>query len=556
MQNNIKKNLSIHQKSIIFSIIIIYYISHFNILEVPSADYIGNFRSFVISFMESGYLHVSNKLLPAYPTLLGIVTLLSGEYANDSIYFNALILNFLLFPVFTYFVYNIFIKQIGKEYAITSTILLTLNPFCLYMAINAELEMFYASMLSLTFYLFIYNKKGAMFTTPIISLIKWDSVFIFFSFLWTRYRQSKKFFQTIIITGITGIPFALWFLLKIVINSSDNNYVREIQSRGPNIYRFLLDVYLVTTGFIQWLTVDIYENFVLSLDTILILILLIPFALIISLSLLRGFYLWVIRRYESTTSILIFLAGYFLIHMIYQNTKSRYVLPILFLLSIPMLIGLIDIINFCVRRLKNSKKLKYLKFLLFSITAMAVIILAVRSYHLQLVFGGITVYLIHYFSKNSGIEKKIFSQIASILVLLNLISTPPLLNHYSTRRVEFKRAAQYLNVNAPIGSKVLISENNIPNYYSNKAIKYSQTSNLASTTVEELIDEIQKKNFDYIYIDHFYIDRLKRNDKNAIDKNAELLKELKDIAPSHSLFTLVYKIDVNEKITGYLYKIN
>ncbi len=103
------------------------------------------------------------------------------------------------------------------------------------------------------------------------------------------------------------------------------------------------------------------------------------------------------------------------------------------------------------------------------------------------------------------------------------------MDHYSLRRVEFKKAALWFNEHAGPSDIMLISEVNVPNYYSRlEGRRYIGSTGMKSADSASLVRELRAKKITYVFVDDFYIRRLAHGDKNAVDRKAALFKQIRD----------------------------
>ncbi len=550
--------------AVLFALLCLFYIYHFDFLKVPSADYIGNFRAFVLLFLKEGIGAVPNKVLPAYPVTLAWVTRLTGMYGFDAIYTNALLLNYVYFAIYLFSVWQVYREFFGRTLGFWALVALLLNSFSLYMVINAELEMFHGALSALTFALLIRNEKLAAFPAALTALVKWNSVCIVVAGMWRVFRQSASWLRGIVWGAVAGVPFAVWFVVKIIVPAGENTYIGEIARRGPNVYRFPVDAFLVLTGFLQWGAIDVYTGKVTVLTAGIVLLLLL-FAVMIMFLFVTGLVSLIARRDSLTESLGIYTAGYFVVHMVYQNSKSRYALPLLWILHLIIFEGIRTVMEETRDRTKNSCAASLVKSDFFRYAAIAaafvsaVLVAATGNVILFVFFIVLAVVLYGIISTYSvSVWVKVLS--AALIVSfagLNLAYGRSMLEHYSLRRVEFKRVSLYLNEHAKDEGKILVSERNVIRYYSDFPItRFIMTSSLDSETTDEVYDELIRKNVRFVYIDDFYIRRLKHNDKNAIERNAALLKELRAEAAMSDRYTLLTRIEVHGGITGFLYRVN
>jgi Ca2+/Na+ antiporter len=129
------------------------------------------------------------------------------------------------------------------------------------------------------------------------------------------------------------------------------------------------------------------------------------------------------------------------------------------------------------------------------------------------------------------------------------------LDHHGLSRVEFKQAALWYRDHAAPGDKMLISETNVPMYYSGFGLdRFAVSFFVQGKTIEELVPELKAMKVTYVFVDDFYIRRLPIKDPNAIDRRAWIFKEIRDSGVQSGHFTLVKTFHTKGGITSYLYK--
>jgi len=153
----------------------------------------------------------------------------------------------------------------------------------------------------------------------------------------------------------------------------------------------------------------------------------------------------------------------------------------------------------------------------------------------------------------SKITFAIILLISGILINFTIYFGINTMDHYSLRRVEFKKAVLWFEKNSKKNEKILMTELNVPKYYlgSDRLIA---ASSLKYKNFPEVLTELKNKNIKYIFVDDFYIRRLKINDKNAIERNAELMKKFKNESVTSKDFKIVKEFDVKGK-KGYMLKL-
>ena len=560
-----KQNLSpLLFPSLLLAGLLAYYIRYFDYLEIPSADYIGNFRVFVESFLTGGFQAVPSKLLPAYPLLLSAFHSIMPETGFDPIYSSALLLNFSMLLPYLIIVYIVYRKLLKPDYAFFAMLFLGVNIYTLYSGINAELEIFLSLISVLSIYLIGRHSRWAVATSCITSLVKWDAVFIIPALAFQYLKRTGKFLRFILIGGIPALPLLAWMAFTILRKSAGSNaYVDEIARRGPNIYRYFIDCLLVTSGFLQWLGLDIYYGRS-HLETAILALLALAFGLLVIYLLVRGIRYFLALDTDIKLPLLIYLGGFLLIHMVYQNTKDRYVIPILWILNLFVFLGiqgrLADIFSRLKQYAGGSMARQVLLLLPLAVFYIQSTILLLERKELWLLLFSLFLHLLvfSYFrtGTSASMKKAIFSTLAiCMLCNFNISYGRNTLDHHGLRRIEFKTAAIWFRENALPGDRILMTETNIAKYFTGMdSSRITGTGSLKSVNIESLVKELKEKKITHILIDDFYIRRLLINDPNAISKKAPLMKELRDRAPGMPSMKLVKKTTSINGLTSYIYR--
>jgi len=538
-----------------------YYLYHFNYIAIPTEDYIGNFRPFVLSVMAGNFSDISNKLLPAYPFLLAAVTAAMPKNLPDPVYSAALLVNIALAIPFLWLAYIVYKRFLGKNLSFFALLFLGLNLYTMFSCLNAELEIFLCTSSILTLYLMAIDSRAALPLTALTGIIKWDSVFIIAAYALRVFSRTKKALYFILSGAAAAIPLLVWIAFTMLRkNSSVNTYIGEIAQRGPNIYKYPIDVLLSTAGFPRWLAQDIYhsENIILSIIPAIILLV----TLIASLCLLvLGVRAFMKAKDSIKLPIAVFASGFFIIHLVYQNTKDRYVIPIIWVLVLLIFLAILDNRE-KIREKLFLKKQPFLYALYFAITGIFFIQSAAALFKRHdvfiVIFALFFLAIIFFFLQTqTSIGKK--ERILACLIVatfcnLNIAYSANALNHYSLRRIEFKEAALYFKNNAPAASRLLIAETSVPLYYlGNTDHELISTGSLKSKTLKELETEIRERKITHVFIDDFYITRLVLKDPNAVDRKAELMKELRDAAADMKFMQLLKTFETYTGGKAYLY---
>ncbi|OHD66797.1 MAG: hypothetical protein A2176_10010 [Spirochaetes bacterium RBG_13_51_14] len=538
---------------------------YFNYFETPTGDYIGNIRGPVSEYMNGYFPGKNYKFLPLYPLLLSILTRLNPVETADPVYLTAMVLNIALYAPYIILVLFIYRRFLSEKAAWAALLFLSVNVYSIYMAINSELEMFLTFLILLSLSLTLRDSKLSFAAAFLTALIKWDSVFIVPAVMFRDFFYRKKRVIAVILGFLATSGVATWLLLSF-INTRGHPYVSEIAHRGPNIYRFILDCFLVASGFVQWMAAHAWFSEKLYIKIILLGFIILP-AIITVAGVVWGIILAWNRKRKEFAPIFIFFAGFLLIHMIYQNTKDRYVMPILWILTLFLFFGVTEGIA---PRLKDAfttlspRSQSLLRALLMAITGIIYIISlgAIArdntAVHIlfALVFTALMAAVITYKNSEHGvISASLLALFCGVLINLSVYFGVQALDHHGLSRVEFKKVALWYKDHAAPGDKMLISETNVPQYYSGFGEdKYIISFLIRGNTISELIPELAAKKATYVFVDDFYIRRLAIRDPNAIDRKAWIFREIRDKGEKTGHFKLIRTFHTKGGITSYLYK--
>ena len=548
---------------LLLSGIFAYYLYHVNYIAMPTEDYMGNFRPFVLSILSGNFSDIGNKLLPAYPFLLAAVTKAFPKDLPDPVYSAMLFVNMLLAIPFLWLAYITFRRFLDKNLSFFALLFLGLNLYTMYSCLNAELEIFLCTASILALYLTAIDSKAALIPTALTGIIKWDSVFIIAAYALRVFAKTKKLLHFILSGCAAAVPLLAWMAFTILRkNPSTNTYIGEIAQRGPNIYKYPFDVLLSAAGFPRWLALDIYKNENMASSIIPAIILIA--ALAVSLCLLvLGVRAFIKAKDTMKLPIAVFASGFFIIHIIYQNTKDRYVIPIIWLLVLLIFLALSGNREKIKDKLFFQKSLP-LNILYFVITGIffiqSVASLFKRHDIFIALFALFFIAIVFFFLRTqTSLNTKgrlLVCLLAGTFCNLNIAYGANALDHFSLRRIEFKEAALYFKDSAPKASRLLIAETAVPKYYiGDTSCELIPTRSLKSKNLKELEEEIREKKITHIFIDDFYITRLALNDPNAIDKKAALMKELRDAAAGMKSLRLLKTFEAYSGAKAYLYAV-
>ncbi|MDA3899121.1 MAG: hypothetical protein PF637_01240 [Spirochaetes bacterium] len=547
-----------------------YYISHYTFLEIPTADYIGNFRPFVLRLLRWDLSGVQNKVLPVYPFLVALFTktgLISGE---DPVYATALAINAVFYPFYIFLVLKMYGRFLKERESRLFLIFLLLNTYTLYMALNAELELVMVTMILFSFYLMGRNSRFTSISVFLSALLKWDSVFIVPAYAISRWLKTRKVVSFILAGIVSGSGIVLWvlfFALRGMSSGEKNTYIEEIARRGPNVYRFFGDSLLVMSGFLQWLGIDVYNGYQNGITVLPVIqgMMLVVLGGLVIYSLYKGIGLWSCNRDVLKWPVIVYIVGYLLVHIVYQNTKARYVFPILWFLNLLMLYGGREIFGSML--ISTEKGCRRIKVLNTSIACIFFIFSLMTLFNTGGQRGAVVVWIVLFsaallffvfsnYSVGSLLNRIVIVMLVFSFVSMNLVYSRKIFEHYSKRRIEFKHAALYFRDIRKPGEKLLISESNVAVYVTALERKaFMRTASVEGDDSQQFLKNAKKRGADFLYIDDFYIRRLQLNDKNALEKRANFLKEIRDNPAGFEGLELLRVIEVGSSINGYFYRL-
>jgi hypothetical protein len=129
------------------------------------------------------------------------------------------------------------------------------------------------------------------------------------------------------------------------------------------------------------------------------------------------------------------------------------------------------------------------------------------------------------------------------------------MDHYGLRRVEFKKAALWFRDHAVEGDRMLITEVNVPKYYTGFGDeRFVGSMSLESGTIDALIPELRRRGVTHVFVDDFYIRRLAVGDKNAVDRKAFLFQHIRDDDSLRARFKPIASFETKGGIKSYLYR--
>lgn len=544
----------------------LYAVYYFNYFETPTGDYIGNILPRVQEYLRGEFPGRIYKFLPLYPLLL---TLMAGTLplnVEDPIYYSAMLLNIALFVPYLVVVYRLYRIFLNRWLSAAALCFLAVNMYTIYTAVNSELEMVLSLLCVLTVYLSLIDSRLSYASAFLAAITKWDAVFTIPAAMFRDFFVRRKRLLAIVMGICATSGVALWMLASKLLSAGSHPYVAEIAQRGPNIYRYLFDCFLVTGGFIQWAATEGYYSTSIP-HAVAQYSLAFLFGIAILLCTCWGAIIFVKTRRREGAPLLVFFGGFMLIHMVYQNTKDRYVLPILWLLMMFLVIGISEGFYPRIRRYLSEhapSRLNLYRYILIPLFAIIFLWSIIKLVHTSsvglVVFAALFIIISGYILISSRVfPSKASAALAMFMVAafigLQVAYGMRLMDHHSLSRVEFKRAALWYREHFREGDKMLMSEINVPMYYSKfSRSRFVETFAVNSRNLEQLIDECREKGITYVFVDDYYIRRLKVNDQNAIDRKARLMRELRESGERSGHFVLMHRFKTKGDIVSSIYQ--
>ena len=542
-----------------------YGIFYFNYFETPTGDYISNIRVPVLEYMKGNFPGENYKFLPFYPLLLSLLTLLNPVKTPDPVYLTAIVLNLALLAPYLVLVFLVYRRFLSEKASLAALLFLGVNIYTLYMTINSELEMSLTLFIVLSLYLALRDSKLSYATAFFAAVTKWDAVFIVPAVMFRDFFCKKKRLAAIILGSCASAGTAAWLFLSF-INTRGQTYVSEIAHRGPNIYRFIIDCFLVTGGFIQWTATHawFHENIAVK---IFLLALAALSGLVTVIGVIWGIILIWKRKRKDFAPAFVFFAGFLLIHMVYQNTKDRYVMPVLWVLTLFLFYGISEGMAPWLRERWSGLSDRAQK-------AAGAVLAGAAAAVFALTFGALardntalhcifavlfTALMAAVILRGTGgkisLNGALLVLVCGVLINMMVYYGVRAMDHHGLSRVEFKKAALWYRDHAVAGDRMLISETNVPMYYSGfGGDRFILSYVIKGRTIGELVPELASLKTTYVFVDDFYIRRLPLKDPNAIDRKAWVFKEIRDHGEATGHFRLVKTFHTRGGITSHLYR--
>lgn len=537
---------------LIMALTFAYALRYFNYFQTPTEDFISNFRQSVLEYRSGDFSRLGHKTLPAYGMILTALSYLNPSTSGDPVYGTAIAFNIVLFIPYLLLVWLLYRRFLGDRIALFALLFHGVNIYTIYTAVNAELEMFLSFSVVLTLWLSFNRSRFSYLAAFFAAGTKWDSVFAVPAAMYNDFFVTRKRVAAILLGAAASGIVAITLLLTL---GARNTYVQEISRRGPNVYRYFIDCLVNTSGYLPLMFVE-WWGATSAVTKVVLMFIIIATILVIPAAVIRGAILVFKNHREERGPLGIFLLGFLLVHAVYQNTKERYVLPILWFLGLCLAYGLTAPVG-----------VRFGKAVQRGALAIAALLLACAA---CVVVDGFTFANILFF-------------VLFLVLFLALMARDPLprgdwrfplvivlavafigisttygkitMDHYSFRRVEFKKAALWFDAHAAPGDLMLINDTTISHYYyPGDDARLVPTGVLRGNTLEELIGELERMKITHVFVDDFYTRRFLVGDKNALERKAGLFIEIRDRGERTGHFKLVERFVTRGTYNSYIYR--
>lgn len=559
--NKAKTLLNKYIPYILFIAAFIYTLFYFDYFQTPPVDFIAQLRRMAVQYASGDFPGESIKMLPTYPLVLVALVKLFSIQSFDPYYTAAQILNIVLYVPFFVLSFKIFSLFISRKKALFAQFFLAINIYTVFLGVNCELEMLQAVTGLFALYMVFRGNKLSYLSAFVCAALKWDSVFIVPAVMYNDFFKKKKYFQTIIFGGLASLGAISWLLLSFF---KGNQYVDEISQRGPNGIRYFYDIFAAMSSFPQWVASKLITTDHVQAKLILSLIFLLSVIIFIT-SFFAGIWVFLRKKFNELIPILIYVAGFTLVHMVHAMSKPRYTLAILWFIHLITMYGFFDFTGPMLKKLFGQLTKNRITFgvsatvlTLISICGLAPLLSIGLKFLLIAILFIIIFSLLLYLSDFNIRENILFTILLSLVIQNYIYFGHNTMDHYSLRRVEFKLAGLWYKDNIVEGKKMLIANTSFPIYYTDLPSSVFATRNsIESSSYDELLEELKEKNILYVYVDDFYISRYAYGDKNATDKgkNTWVFIEILQHGKKGKDFTLVKTIEPTENIKGYIFKL-
>ena len=565
---NIRANLHHIIATVTIAASFTYACYYFNYFATPTGDYISNIREPVLEYMKGNFPGSHYKFLPLYPGLLAIIGSSAVQAHSDPVYITAILFNITLYLPYLIIVLSIYRRFLDNRASLAALAFLGINVYSVYMATNAELEMLLTFLIILSLFLTMRDSRIAYVPAFLTCLTKWDSVFIVPSVMFRDFFIHRKRILALVFGALASSGVMAWLLLSLIDTPGHTHpYVSEIAHRGPNIYRFPADMLLVTSGFSQWMAM--HGWFSHSLWMKIALVGAAGFALIITLvGMVWGGILFAKKNPRESAPIFIFFAGFIIIHMIYQNSKDRYVMPILWICNMLLFRGVIEGVLPWLKDRAEALSSRFRAIITIIILCLAAAGYAVTAIAfaesltlIHIAFAGISTALLAWIFLSELTTRPPFVPAATVILLFGILVNCSIfygvkaLDHHGKSRLEFKEIGLWYRDHASPSDRMLISETNVPKYYSGFSDdKFIISYFIRGSSLEEVINELRDLKVTYVFVDDFYIPRLRYRDPNAIDRKAWIFREIKDRGEQTGHFKMVRTFPAGSGGKGILYR--
>ncbi len=516
---------------------------------VPNSDFGG--------FVASG----QNILDFDYPTnfkrvpMLGImqITLNNIIYSGYSILSAGWLLNAILFPFILVLLYKV-AKEVLSRSALWFALIAIINPYTVSMLVEPIVEITLIFYCLLTLFLIFKNSRWCYLFAALATMSRYEGaalIVIAIAYEMITSKDNKQRIKFFLCAVIASLPLILWMIGTFMAHDSSSDkgmaYIRNY-GKGTVITEYIQ--LLWTTAFMP-LTVVIKGNVPTILD--------LSSKIIASIGLLLALGHAIYKKNWKVLTLFTFFILYFIVHATKNSTRTRYCIPVAWLLLLLCWYGFQSL-----WQIIKTKKIPAPAIIILKVIAM--IILAFLT-------GNLTSYLTKanvqspnsslipyiFISANLGLlaayffchgKKNIIHYIAisSMACFMAFSSQFTLIRTMGTgqRDAEFKELAYWYQDNAKDGQKILTTLPSVTSLYAQKNKKaFVHTVNIKAKDRNDFVMKCYQKNITYVAWDS----RLGFSPKNTYYrrwglKNIDILIAPKNNGPYeflHQIKNPVYK---------------
>lgn len=272
---------------------------HFNRFYVPESDFF-DYRAKAISLRQLE-IPENFKRPPLYPALIALFSIpfrgpFREQYAADLIMALSAVLSLL-------FVYRISFRFFGKQ-AFWLAWLFALHPTTLRMALKPKPEMLVTMLILWAMDRFLRGDRKAYLIAFLATMVRYEGAIAVLAFGTVDFFVAKKRISSVLYSLAAGLPLVLWTLLHSE-GSGGGAYGNYFNAYKPN-FMFL---HTFWDGLLRFLPVQLFTLWVF-----------------IGFIMLTAGIVYGLKRFvRETTVLLVFLAGFVVMHIIWPFSNIDYV---------------------------------------------------------------------------------------------------------------------------------------------------------------------------------------------------------------------------------------